>query len=602
MDFFGILTMIGGLALFLYGMTTMSQSLEKLTGGRLQRILEQMTSTTFRAILLGAAVTAVVQSSSATTVMVVGFVNSGIMNLNQAVGIIMGANIGTTITSWILSLTGIQSTNFFIQLLKPSSFAPVFALVGVALLMFAKKDRQKDIGSILLGFAVLMTGMETMSDAVKPLADVPEFMNMFTLFSNPLLGMLAGALLTGIIQSSAATLGILQALSATGAITYGSVIPIILGAHIGTCVTAMLSSVGASKNARRAALIHLYFNVIAMGFFMIVFYALNAVFHFEFLDMTAMAVGIAAIHSVISVAATIILLPFRNLLVKLACLTIPDEKEEPSPEEEYEAEYDEALRHLDERFIQVPGYAVEQCRILIVGMANLVEESMDTALDLIFNYSEDSVNHVYSIEGICDRYEGTLGAYFVKLAAQSLSKSDSQQLSLYLHCIGDFERISDHALKLAESANELHEKNLKFSEKAVKDLEVYTSAVREIVSISIRAFETDNVTLASEAEPLNEVIKELNKVVKADHIERLQSGECSVEAGFIMSDITTNLERVSDHCSVIAISLIEVGDEDLDTHTYRRNIRRENRVVFLRQLQKYREKYLSGRYSIQISD
>ncbi len=602
MSFFNILTMIGGLALFLYGMTTMSQSLEKLTGGKLQQVLEQMTSTTLRAVLLGAAVTAVVQSSSATTVMVVGFVNSGIMNLNQAVGIIMGANIGTTFTSWILSLTGIQSTNFFIQLLKPSSFAPVFALVGVALLMFAKKDRQKDIGQILLGFAVLMTGMETMSDAVKPLADVPEFMSLFTLFSNPVLGMLAGAVLTGIIQSSAATLGILQALSATGAITYGSVIPIILGAHIGTCVTAMLSSVGASKNARRAALIHLYFNLIAMGFFMVVFYLLNAIFQFEFLEVTATAVGIAAIHSVISVTATLLLLPFRSQLVKLACMTIPDTKEEPSPEEEYAREYDEALRKLDERFLQAPGYAVEQCHVLILGMANLVEEAIDTALDLIFDYAEESANHVSIIEEICDRYEATLGEYFVKLASQSLSKNDSQSLSLYLHCIGDFERISDHALHIAKSAGELHDKNLEFSEKAKSDLEIYSSAVKEIVSISIRSFETDNVELASEAEPLKEVIRELNRVVKAGHIERLETGECNVEAGFIMSDITTDFDRISEHCSVIAISLIESGDSSVDTHTYRRNIRIENRVVFLRQLQKYREKYLDGRYSVSISD
>ena len=448
MDFFGVLTMLGGLALFLYGMETMGNGLEKLSGGRLERILEKLTSNPIKAVLLGAGVTAIIQSSSATTVMVVGFVNSGIMKLTQAVGIIMGANIGTTVTSWLLSLTGIESGNFFVQLLKPTSFSPVLALIGVCFIMFSKKEKKKDAGTIMVGFAILMTGMETMSGAVKPLANVPEFTGILTMFSNPVLGMIAGAVLTAIIQSSSASVGILQALCATGAVNFSTALPIIMGQNIGTCVTAMLSGIGASKNAKRAALVHLYFNIIGTVIFMIVFYTINAVVHFSFLDTAASAMGIAVIHSSFNIAATIMLLPFGNGLVKLACLTIPEEKKE-APAQNQEKD---AFRLLDQRFLDTPAFAVEQCRQTTIQMAKLARECFFTAVDLLHGYDDEKAARVEALENLVDRYEDELGTYMVKLGGKNLSKSDSHTVSLLLHCIGDFERISDHGMNLKDSA------------------------------------------------------------------------------------------------------------------------------------------------------
>ena len=589
MDIFGVLTLFGGLALFLYGMDTMGQGLEKVSGGRLEKILEKLTSNPIKAVLLGTGVTAVIQSSSATTVMVVGFVNSGIMKLSQAVGVIMGANIGTTVTSWILSLTGIESSNFFIQLLKPSSFSPILAVIGIIFMMFSKKERKKDIGTIMIGFAVLMFGMETMSDAVKPLADVPEFTGILTMFSNPILGLIAGAVLTAIIQSSSASVGILQALCATGAVSYGTALPIIMGQNIGTCVTALLSSIGANKNARRAALVHLYFNLIGTAIFMVVFYAINAFVHFAFLADAATPVGIAVIHSCFNVAATIVLLPFSEGLVTLACMTIPDAAGAAAAAAQEETQDEFGL--LDVRFLDTPAFAVEQCRNMTVRMAKLAKAALFMSVELLDEYDEKKAEAVAALEDRVDHYEDELGTYMVKLGSRHLSKNDSSTISLLLHCIGDFERISDHAMNLMEAAKEKHEKQMEFSKKAQKELSVFTSAVKDILELSIQSFENNDGGTAALVEPLEEVIDDLNTCVKANHIRRLQKGKCTIEQGFVLSDISTNYERVADHCSNIAISVIEIARDGFDTHGYLENLKRENDPKFAAQVESYRQKY-----------
>ena len=498
MDIFDVLTMLGGLALFLYGMHTMGEGLTKVSGGKLERILERLTSNPIKAVLLGAMVTAVIQSSSATTVMVVGFVNSGIMKLNQAIGIIMGANIGTTITSWILSLSGIESDNLFMQFLKPSNFAPILALVGIVFIMFLHSQKKKDIGMILIGFAVLMFGMDTMSGAVKPLADVPEFTGVLTMFSNPVLGMLAGAFLTAVIQSSSASVGILQALCATGSITYGTAFPIILGQNIGTCVTALISSIGANKNARRAALVHLYFNIIGTTVFMIIFYSINAVVSFDFFGDVAGPAGIAVIHTVFNVFATLILLPFAKGLEKLAYISIR--------EDEDEKEKKEMGSLLDERFLEQPAFAMERCRQVAAAMAELSQKALMEAMSLITKYDEKKAKAVYRMEDEVDHYEDVLGSYLVKLSSRNLTEKDSRSLSTILHCIGDFERISDHAINIEESARKLYDQKLKFSEKAVGEVQVFTRAVTDILNLSIRVFEEEDGELANDIEPLEEEV------------------------------------------------------------------------------------------------
>lgn len=588
MDFFGLLTMLGGLALFLFGMDTMGQGLEELSGGRLERILEKLTSNPMKGVLLGAGVTAVIQSSSATTVMVVGFVNSGIMKLNQAVSIIMGANIGTTITSWLLSMTGIESGNFFIRLLKPTSFSPVLALIGVVFIMFSKKEKKKDIGTIMIGFAILMFGMDTMSQAVKPLADVPEFTSILTMFSNPIFGLLAGTALTAIIQSSSASVGILQALSATGAVSFGSAIPIIMGQNIGTCVTAMLSGIGANKNARRTALVHLYFNIVGTAVFMIVFYTVNAFVHFEFLDTPATGVGIAVAHSAFNIVATVVLLPFSGLLVKMACMTIPDEPEAVKPAL---SEDEKTLRLLDPRFLEKPALAVEQCREVAVHMAKISRESLFTAIGLLSQYDEENAARVARMEDLVDRYEDELGTYMVKLGGRHLSKNDDKMLSLLLHSIGDFERISDHSMNLMEAARELHEKKMVFSKKAKEELRIFTEAVEEITDLAIKAFELNDASRASFVEPLEEVIDDINTCVKANHIRRLQKGKCTIEQGFVLSDISMNFERVADHCSNIAISVIEIERDGFDAHGYLMNLKRNEDPNYAGLIERYRRKY-----------
>ena len=475
MDFFSILTMLGGLALFLYGMQVMGDGLAKISGGKLEKILENLTSSKLRAVLLGLGVTAVIQSSSATTVMVVGFVNSGIMKLTQAVGIIMGANIGTTVTAWILSLAGIESNNFFMSLLKPSSFAPILALIGIVLLMFTKNSRKKDIGAILVGFAVLMFGMDTMSAAVKPLADVPEFTNLLLAFSNPIAGVLAGTVLTAIIQSSSASVGILQALCVTGAVPYSAAFPIIMGQNIGTCVTALLSAIGANKNAKRAAMIHLYFNIIGTVVFLSVFYILNAAVQFPFMDAMATPAAIAVTHSVFNVTATLLLLPFSNLLVKLACMTIRDSSEDVEAAKE-----DQEFLILESRFLEKPAFAVEQGRTAARRMAEDSWKALKASFDVLHDYSEEKAQKITKMESKVDRYEDELGTYLVQLNNKDLSETDSHSVSMMLHCIGDFERISDHAVNIKESADELHAKGLSFSVYAKAELRVLTAAVTKI--------------------------------------------------------------------------------------------------------------------------
>ena len=584
MDIFGVLNMLCGLALFLYGMHVMGGGLSSMSGGKLESILERLTQNTVKAVLLGAAVTAVIQSSSATTVMVVGFVNSGIMRLSQAAGVIMGANIGTTITSWLLSLTGIEGGSLFVQLLKPSSFTPVMAIVGVGFLMFSKSEKKHNIGTILIGFTVLMCGMQMMSDAVKPLANVPEFTGILLRFSNPVLGMLAGVLLTAIIQSSSASVGILQALCATGAVTYGAALPIIMGQNIGTCVTAMLSSVGASKNARRAALIHLYFNLIGTVLFMVVFYTVNVFFPFAFLNDAANAAGIAAIHTIFNVAATAVLLPFSGALEKLATLTVRDDEK---------AERIDDFQLLDERFLSTPGFAVEQCRVVAGRMAELTREAIFDAIDLIDGgeYTEERAARIEALETKIDRYEDNLGTYMVKLSREKLSREDGHTVSVLLHSISDFERISDHAVNLLDSAREMHEKKMAFSPMAAGELHVFAQAVRDIVTRSIDCFLESDVTLAKTVEPLEACIDELNVSVKSRHIDRLTSGQCTIQLGFVLTDIITNFERVSDHCSNIAIYQIQVPKDEYDTHEYLLNMKRQDHDEFDREELAYEQRY-----------
>jgi len=564
MDFFGILTMVGGLALFLYGMNTMGDGLVMLSGGKLEQVLERLTKKRIMALLLGALVTAVIQSSSATTVMVVGFVNSGIMKLTQAVGIIMGANIGTTITSWILSLTGISSGNVFIKLLKPSSFSPVLAAIGIICMMTGKDgSRKKTIGSILLGFAVLMFGMETMSGAVSPLKDNSTFTGMLTAFSNPVLGMAAGAVLTAIIQSSSASVGILQALCMSGAVTYGTALPIIMGQNIGTCVTALISSVGASKNAKRAAFIHLYFNLIGTVCFMSVFYLINRFLDFPFLSDTASAAGIAAIHSLFNIGCAIVLFPFADRLVDLATFTVQNAKTS-----EPEQILPEELAALDERFLDNSSYAIQLCKNAVIKMAEYSKTAILLAMEVQAEYAGEKVAEVIRLEQLVDQFEDVIGTYLVKLAGKDLSREDSHLLSVLLHCISDIERISDHAINITEAVDKMQKQGLEFTSQGKQELDSLGIAIRDILTMTQNALSTGNTTTAADVEPLEEVIDDLVMEMKQRHIVRLRSGNCSMEAGLLLEDILTNYERVSDHCSNIAAALIEIQADELDMHRY----------------------------------
>ena len=586
MDIFSILTMIGGLALFLYGMNVMGDGLTRASGGRLEKILEKLTSSTWKGVLLGAAVTAVIQSSSATTVMVVGFVNSGIMTLQRAVGIIMGANIGTTVTSWILSLSGLQGDSFVIKMLKPTSFSPILAIIGVCLLLFSRKDKKKDAGSIMIGFAVLMFGMETMSGAVKPLANVPEFTNILLMFKNPVLGMLAGAVLTAIIQSSSASVGILQALCVTGAVSYGAAIPIIMGQNIGTCVTALLSAIGANKNAKRAAMIHLYFNLIGTVVFMVLFYMINAAVHFPFMAQMATPAMIAITHSVFNITATLVWLPFSNLLVRLACLTIRDDKADEVSRE------DQEFMILESRFLEKPAFAVEQGRNAAKHMEQDSRKTLDIALGLIHAYSDEQAERVQKLESKIDRYEDELGTYLVKLNNKDLSERDSHSVSIMLHCIGDFERISDHAVNIMESAQELHEKNLSFSPQAKNELQVLIAAVSRIVDTAYQVFDKQDLNLTRDVEPLEEIVDELSKELKRRHVNRLRLGECTIEMGFILTDLLTSLERIADHCSNISVCITQVRENLYDTHSHLESLKNETDDSYINRLGELQKEYI----------
>jgi len=580
MDIFSVLSLLGGLALFLFGMSVMGDGLEMMAGSRLKTILEKLTESPIRGFFLGLVVTAVIQSSSATTVMLVGFVNSGIMKLSQAIGVIMGANVGTTVTSWILSLTGIQGDGILMKLLKPSSFSPLLAFVGIALHMFAKSAKKKEVGTVLLGFSVLMYGMEAMSNAVTPLADMPAFTNALLLFSNPILGVLAGALITGVIQSSSASVGILQALSMTGSVTFGTAIPIILGQNIGTCITALLSSVGANKNARRVAIVHLYFNVIGTVVFLILFYTLNLAIGFSFVSAPVTPVGIAVVHTIFNVLSTAIMLPFVRLLEKLAYLTIPGDKGET-----------ERFQMLDERLFVTPPVAIERCMKMTAQMALIAKEAMETAIALTWSYDEKGAKAIMDAEEQIDTYEDKLGTYLVKLSSQSLSMRDSRQISKLLHTIGEFERIGDHAINTLEVAQEIHEKKVHFSEAARSELSVIAAAVNEILRLAIDAFINDDMEAAKHVEPLEEVIDYLSGTLKNRHIKRLQEGKCTIEMGFIFTDLLTNFERTGDHCSNIAVCVIEIANNSFETHEYLNAIKSSDTGDFKRQYQVYSEKY-----------
>ena len=556
MDIFSLFTLCGGLAFFLYGMTTMSKSLEKMAGGKLERLLKRMTSNPFKSLLLGAGITIAIQSSSAMTVMLVGLVNSGVMELGQTIGVIMGSNIGTTLTAWILSLAGIESESVFVNLLKPENFSPVIALVGIILIMGSKKQKRRDIGRILVGFSILMYGMELMKDSVSPLADMPEFSSLLTAFNNPLLGVLVGAVFTGVIQSSAASVGILQALAMTGSITYGMAVPIIMGQNIGTCVTALISSIGVNRNAKRVSVIHISFNLIGTTVCLILFYGGNLLFHFPFMNAAVGAVGIAFCHTVFNVFTTLLLLPFSRQLEKLARRAISDETRS------------EQFAFLDPLLLRTPGVAISECASMTNQMGAVAHENLLDAVRQLSDYQEAREALITENEDKLDIYEDRLGDYLVKISQHGVSMSDIRTVSRLLHAIGDFERIGDHALNLQESARELHEKDLHFSDAAKEELEVLLTALNDIMALTFDSFAANDPMAAREVEPLEETIDQLIEEIKVRHIHRLQTGECTIQLGFVLNDLLTNFERVSDHCSNIAVCVIESQADDLDPHAY----------------------------------
>ena len=578
MDIFNVLTMIGGLCLFLFGMNLMGQALERRAGGKLQSLLDKMTGSVPAGFLTGLGITAIIQSSSATTVMVVGFVNSGLMTLRQAINVIMGANVGTTVTAWLLSLAGISGSNIWVNLLKPSSFTPVLALIGIIFYMFCKSGKKKDTGMILLGFATLMFGMETMSGAVSGLKDVPAFASLFLMFKNPILGVLAGALLTGIIQSSSASVGILQALAVTGQVSYAAAIPIIMGQNIGTCVTALISSVGTQKNAKRAAVVHLMFNVIGVVVLLTAFWIVKIVFAPAILDENATMSGIAIAHSLFNILCTAMLLPAGGLLEKLAIRIVPDKGGKEQPVE------------LEERLLITPSVALGRCRAVAGEMARCAGEALHMALTTFENYSPELAESIRENENRCDRYEDELGTYLVRLSAQQLSDAESEEATELLKIIGDFERISDHAVNLLAASEELRSKGLGFSSTAEKELKVLIGAVSEILNTAERAFSEKDLAAAAQVEPLKQVIVALKEQMRTRHILRMQQGHCSIEAGFVWSDLLTDLERTADHCSNIAGCVLDAANHGLNLHETLRAMRADD-PDFRRAYGTYAEKY-----------
>lgn len=585
MNVYDILNLLGGIALFLFGMHTLSASLEKLAGGKLETWLEKATSKPIKGVVLGAIITAVIQSSAATTVMIIGFVNSGLMKLSQAIGVIMGANIGTTATSWLLSLQSISGSDgfSFLNLLKPTTFTPVLAVIGVILIMFTKSDKKKTIGMILAGFAVLMFGMNSMSSATAGLAENETFCNILMMFSNPVLGVIAGAVLTAVLQSSSASIGILQSIAiSTGKVTYSVALPLLLGQNIGSCVTALISSVGANKPAKRVAFVHLYFNVIGTVVFLSIFYLLNAFISMPFMEESLNAVGIAVIHTGFNVLATALFLPFTKQLEKLACLTVRDDSN------------DEKLTPmlLDERLLKTPSVAIEQCRNVCIRMAKLTQETLKMSMEVVTTYDAKKCAEVIDNENAIDIFEDKIGSYILKISSKDLSENDSKIVSSMLHTIGDLERISDHAVNIVEAAEEMHSKKIKFSQQALRELPVIVNAVSEILDMSINAFVNNDVNLAKNVEPLEDVIDQLRSDLKTRHIERLRNGKCTIELGFILQDLLTNFERVSDHCSNIAVYLIQISDNSMDTHEYMNELKKLDRSEFMDEFNDYKNKYI----------
>ena len=581
MDLFSVLTMVGGLCLFLFGMNLMGQALERSAGNKLQGMLGKLTTGKAAGLLTGLGVTAIIQSSSATTVMVVGFVNSGLMTLRQAINVIMGANIGTTVTAWILSLGGISGDNIVLKLLKPMSFTPVLALMGIILYMFCKNKKKQDFGMIFLGFATLMFGMDIMTGAVEGLADIPQFQELFLLFKNPILGVLAGAILTAIIQSSSASVGILQALAITGRVSYGAAIPIIMGQNIGTCVTAILSSVGATKNAKRAALVHLSFNVIGTVVWLLVYSLVSVLLAPALFDSAATMSGIAVAHSIFNILCTLLLLPMSGLLERVAYKLVPDAKKP------------EAVTELDERLLATPTIALERCRLLATDMARTSTNALKHALTCLADYDKELADKVREAEEQSDHYEDIIGTYLVKLSTSQASERDSAEAAMLLKIIGDMERISDHAVNLLESSEELREKDIVFSDDARAELDRLFGAVREILDLTLDAFVEWDIISARSVEPLEQVIDRLKERMRSQHISRLQAQNCSIEAGFIWSDLLTDLERTSDHCSNIAACVIDAEHHNMNLHQSLRDMKSES-PYFKDQYEKYAKKYLQA--------
>ncbi len=581
MDLFDILSLIGGLCLFLLGMNLMGEHLEKFAGSGLRSLLTKITNNPFSGFLVGMVVTAIIQSSSATTVMVVGFVSAGMMTLRQSINVIIGANVGTTVTSWIVSLSGIEGDSLVMKMLKPTSFSPILALIGIVLIMVCKSRRKKDLGMILLGFTVLMFGMDAMSDAVSGLRTMPEFTNIMAAVSNPVMGILVGAVVTAIIQSSSASVGILQALCSTGAITYSAAIPIILGQNIGTCITAMISTLGATRDAKRAAFVHLYFNFFGTILVAALFYAGHAIFAFPFYNDAMNATHIAIVHTLFNLFCTLVFLPCGKLLEKLAVKTV---REKTVVDE---------FRLLDEHLLSNPSIALAQSEETVRGMANEAVAAMQSAIGLLDHYSSDIAKSIEDTESKVDRYEDRTGSYLIRVSAQELSEDESAEAAKLQRVIGDFERISDHAVNVMESAQELQEKKLKFSDQATKELAVMKAAVSEIIVLSAKAFCENDMEAAVRVEPLEQIIDDLRERIRLNHTLRLQKSECTIEHGFVLSDILTNLERVSDHCSNIAGCVLETSKDELDMHRYLASVRTESET-YRNLLAEYREKYMLG--------
>jgi len=579
MDIFDFFTLFGGLAFFLYGMTVMSSGLEKIAGGKLESILQKMTSNPFKSLMLGAGITIAIQSSSAMTVMLVGLVNSGIMTLKQTIGVIMGSNIGTTLTAWILSLAGIESDNIFLKLLKPDSFSPIVAFIGVLMIMMKGSDKKADIGRIFVGFAVLMYGMELMGASVEDLAESDAFASILTAFSNPVVGVIVGAVFTGVIQSSAASVGILQALSLTGSISFGMAIPVIMGQNIGTCVTSLISSIGVNKNAKRVAAVHILFNLIGTVVLLVVFYTVNYFVKFAFVDQAINPFEIAVVHTIFNVATTLLLLPFTKALEKMARFFVKDSQT---------AEQHELL---DERLLATPSVAIARCRDITIDMAHMAIKSFTDTINMLGGYDAKKAAEIEENESVTDMYEDKLGSYLVKISRNSLTVNDSHETSKLLHCIGDFERIGDHACDMVLVAKEISDKGIVFSPDAQKGLELMSEALREILSLTLRAFEENNLELAKKVEPLEQVIDRMQIKLKNGHTIRLQQGECTIETGFVFNDLLNNYERVADHCSNIAVCLIQIAEDQFETHGYLSNVKSHGDDEFDNQYRFYREKY-----------